>query len=83
MIRPLGNNLLIKPFKEEVTKSGIILQPDKKRKSEGEIIAIGAETELKVGQRVVYTEFGGKEIKVDGEEYEVINYNDILAVYEN
>lgn len=81
-MRILGNRVLLKPFKEETTKSGIILQPDKKRKSEGEVISVGDNVDLKVGSRVVYSEFGGKETKIDGIEYEIVNYEDILAVYE-
>lgn len=83
-MRILGKRVLIKPIKiEDITKSGIILQTSKKRHFEGEIISLGDVEGLEVGQRVVYSEYGGKEAKIDDEKYEIVNYDDILAVYEN
>lgn len=89
-LKPLGDRVVIKPMpKEETTKSGIIL-PDtvsKEARMEGEIVAIGQgekvlKLNLKVGQKVVFSEYGGSEIKLDSSEYKILNHDDLLAVVE-
>jgi len=76
---------------EEVTKGGIVL-PDtaKERPQEGEVIAVGTgkttETgaqvpvEVKVGDKVIYSKYGGTEVKVEGEEYVILRQDDVLAI---
>lgn len=89
-LKPLGDRAVIKPLpKEEVTKSGIILPEtvSKESRQQGEIIAVGtgekiAKLNLKVGQKVVFSEYGGSEIKIDNAEYKILNYDDLLAVIE-
>ena len=94
MLKPLGNRVIVKPGKEEaVTKGGIVL-PDtaKKKPHEGKIIAVGdgkllengkrAEMNVKKGNTVIYSEYGGTEIKVDGEELVILDEDQILAVKE-
>ena len=74
---------------EEVTKSGIVL-PDtmgKEKKAEGKILAIGSGEKisklgLMEGQRILFGQYSGDDIKVDGKEYKIINGEDILAVIE-
>lgn len=88
-IKPLGDRVVVKVLEvEEKTQSGIVL-PDtaKEKPQQGEIIAVGpsagdkAGFELKVGDRVIYTKYGGTPIKYDGEEYLILDSeNDILAV---
>ena len=89
-LRPLGNRVIVKPLpKEETTKSGIIL-PDtvnKESRMEGKLVAIGSgekvsKLNLSTGQKVVFSEYGGSEIKVDNEDYKILNHDDLLAVVE-
>lgn len=89
-LRPLGDRVVVKPLpKEETTKAGIILPGTvgKESRQEGEIIAIGTgekitKLNLSVGQKVVFSEYGGSEIKVDGLEHKILNHDDLLAVIE-
>jgi len=89
-LKPLGNRIIIKAIpQEEVTSSGIIL-PDtvaKESRKEGEIIVLGEgdklkELNLKKGNKVIFSEYGGSEIKIDGQEYKILNHDDLLAVIE-
>jgi len=90
-LEPLADRLVVKPIeREEVTKSGIVL-PDtaRERPQEGEVIAVGPgrlsddgkriAMEVKVGDRVVYTKYGGTEIKIEEEELVILRESDILA----
>lgn len=87
-IKPLGNRVVVKAYKEdEITKSGIVLPDtvDKKEKSEGEILAIGdgekiQKLSLSVGDKVIFSKYGGSEINVDKEEYKILGDDDLLAV---
>lgn len=84
-VRPLGENVLIRPEKpEQKTAAGIYL-PDtasQERSQLGKVMAIGESDKIKVkaGQKVVFRRYGGEEIKIEGEEYLITNYKDILAV---
>jgi chaperonin GroES len=90
-LQPLGDRLVVKPIeKEEKTKGGIIL-PDtaKEKPQEGEVIAVGPgkvtedgkrlEMEVKVGDRVIYSKYGGTEIKVDDQDLIILREMDVLA----
>lgn len=92
MLKPLGDRIVVTPTEaEEVTKGGIVL-PDtaKERPREGEVIAVGTgkvlETgtlvpmEVKVGDKVIYSKYGGTEVKIGGEEYVILRQDDVLAV---
>lgn len=91
-ITPLFDNILVKPHKaEEKTTSGIYLPESAKEKPQiGEVMAIGdgARDEsgklipmvVKVGQKVMYTKWGGNEVKVGGEEWKLVKQSDILAI---
>jgi len=89
-IKPLGNRVIVQPTpKEEITSSGIILPEtiNKEPRKEGKIIALGSgqkikELTLKKNQKIIFSEFGGSEIKIDGEEYKILNHDDLLAVIE-
>ena len=89
-LRPLGNRVIVKALpKEETTKSGIIL-PDtvnKEARMEGKLVAIGngekvTKLNLSTGDKVVFSEYGGSEIKIEGEEFKILNHDDLLAVIE-
>jgi chaperonin GroES len=91
-IQPMGDRLLVKPMQlEEKTKSGIYL-PDtaKEKPQEGKVIAVGPgrmtddgktriTPEVEVGDIIIYTKYGGSEIKIDGEEFIIMRESDILA----
>jgi len=86
-IKPLGDRVVIKKFEaEEKTKSGIVLPGQAQEKPQmAEVVAVGPGTkdvdmELKVGDKVIFSKYSGTEIKMDGEEYTIMNQSDILAV---
>ena len=90
-LQPMGDRLVVKPMQsEEKTKSGIYL-PDtaKEKPQEGKVIAVGPgrmtdegkriAPDVEVGDVVLYTKYGGSEIKIDGEEFIIKRESDILA----
>ncbi len=89
-LKPLGDRVIIKVLpKQETTKSGIILPESvaKENRLEGEIVSLGQGEKIKAlnltaGQKVIVAEYGGTEIKVDGQEYKILNHDDLLAVAE-
>ena len=89
-IKPLQDKILLKKVeseasKEEVIKGGIILPSEEKPIKYGEVIDISDELlniKLKVGDKVLYSEYGGKDIKVDDDEFLLISYKDISAIIE-
>ena len=91
-IQPLGDRVLVKPLEtEEKTKGGIVL-PDtaKEKPQEGEVIAVGSgrtledgkivPLEVKKGDKVLFSKYGGTEVKLDGEEHLIMKEDDILAL---
>ncbi len=91
-VRPLEDRILVRPEEgEETTVSGIVI-PDtaKEKPQEGTVLAVGpgkrSETgelipvDVKEGDRVIYSKYGGTEIKVDGEELLILSSRDALAV---
>jgi len=93
-VRPIGDRLLVEPVEEKETKKGGIVIPDtaKEKPQEGIIRALGTGKlddngkkvpfEVKVGDRVLVTKYGGTEIKLEGKDYRILNGDDILAVIE-
>ena len=88
-IRPLGARVVIKKMDAvEKTEGGLILSGAAKEKpQQAEVLAVGPGTEdekmeLKVGEVVVFSKYGGNELKYKGEEYTIISQRDILAVIE-
>ena len=90
-LQPLADRVVVKPIeREEVTKGGIVL-PDtaKEKPQEGEVIAVGPgrlsedgkriAIDIKVGDKVIYTKYGGTEIKIEDEELVILRESDILA----
>ena len=92
MLQPLNDRVLVKPLDaEEKSAGGIILpQTAQERPREGKVVAVGPGRMLDSGDRqamsvkvddvIVYTEYGGTEVKVDGEEYLLFDEGSILAV---
>ena len=91
-IRPLEDRILVKPEEgEETTVSGIVI-PDtaKEKPQEGTVLAVGAgkrsesgdliPMDVKEGDRVMYSKYGGTEIKIDGEDLLILSSRDVLAI---
>jgi len=84
-IKPLGENVLIQPIKPETKTSAGIYLPESATKEHSQIgivIAIGESEKIKVQakEKVVFRRYGGEEVKIDGEEYIISNYKDVIAV---
>lgn len=90
-LKPLGDRVVVKPGEsEEVLKSGIVL-PDtaKEKPQEGTVVAVGSgryedgkkiPLEVKTGDKVIYSKYGGTEVKIEGEEYLILSERDVLAI---
>src|SRR5712691_2548444 len=93
-LKPLGDRVLVEPVEEKETKKGGIIIPDsaKEKPMESLVIAVGTGKtddngkkvpfEVKKGDRVLVSKYGGTEIKLDGKDYKILNSDDILAVIE-
>ena len=84
---PLGSRLLIKPIKEEKKTDGGIVLPDtaKEKPMKAEGIEVGKEVEeidVKPTDKVLYSKYAGTEIKIDDEDYIIIDEDDVLAKIE-
>lgn len=92
-LKPLFDNVLIRPMDaEEKTASGIILPDSAKEKPQiGEVMAVGQgaldngkivkdSIVVKPGQKVMYKKWGGNEVKVGSEEWMIVEQKDILAI---
>ena len=91
-IKPLEDRIVIKSLEaEQTTASGLVI-PDtaKEKPQEGEVLAVGpgriddqgnrVPLDVQVGDRVIYSKYGGTEIKHKGEEYLILSARDVLAV---
>ncbi|MFP5317316.1 MAG: co-chaperone GroES [Acidimicrobiia bacterium] len=95
-IKPLDDRIVIRPREaEEMTVSGIVI-PDtaKEKPQQGDVLAVGPgrrseqsgdiiPMDVKVGDVVVYSKYGGTEITIDGEDLLILNGRDVLAVVES
>ncbi len=93
-LKPLGGRVLVEPLEEKETVKGGIIIPDtaKERPSQGRIVALGTGKrddkgnkipfEVKAGDRVLLSKYGGTEIEVDEKQYKVFEADEILAVVE-
>jgi len=94
-IRPLNDRILVKRLEEEGKTAGGIIIPDsaKEKPAEGEIIAVGpgklndkgerTVMDIKPGDRVLFSKYGGTDVKIEGEDYLIMREDDILGVIEN
>lgn len=92
-IKPLRDQVLLEPMKEEVKRGGIIL-PDtvhKERPEQGKVVAVGegrvvdgklVKPAVKKGDMVLFTKYGPNQIKIDEKEYLIAKEEDILAIIE-
>ena len=93
-IKPLGDRILVEAVEEKEVKKGGIIIPDtaKEKPQEGIVRVLGTGKvnddgkkiafEVKVGDRVLVSKYGGTEIKIDGKEYKLLSSDDILAILE-
>lgn len=93
-VKPLGDRVLVEQAEEKEVKKGGIIIPDsaKEKPSEGVIRALGTGKkdedgkviafEVKVGDRVLVSKYGGTEVKIDGKELLVMREEDVMAVIE-
>ena len=91
-LRPLSDRIIVKTVTAEEKTAGGIVLPDsaKEKPQEAEVIAVGpgrvadngqvVALDIAVGDRVVYSKYGGTEIKLNGEEFVVLRQDDILGV---
>ena len=90
-LRILGDRVMIKPVEGEEKTEGKIVIPDtaKERPYEGIVVAVGegrrnedgelVKPDLKEGDRVIYAKYAGHEVKVDGEEYIILDTDQVYA----
>jgi chaperonin GroES len=90
-LKPLEDRIVVKPGEgEETTSSGIVI-PDtaKEKPQEGEVVAVGpgrfedgnrVPLDVSVGDKVIYSKYGGTEVKVSGDDYLILSARDVLAV---
>ena len=90
-IKPLEDRILVKPLDaEQTTASGLVI-PDtaKEKPQEGEVLADGPgrfedgqrlPLDVTVGDKVIYSKYGGTEVKYNGEEYLILSARDVLAI---
>jgi len=92
-LKPLGNRLIVLPIdEEETTASGIVLPDTAKEKPQrGKVLAVGdgkwdedgdkrIPLDVSEGDEVLYSKYGGTEVKVEGEDLLVLREDDVLAV---
>ena len=91
-MKPLYDRVLIKRIEEKEQKKGTIIIPDtaKEKPMEGKVVAVGAGAvnkegkrtplEVKVGDRVLISKYGGTEVKLDEKKYTLVREDDILGV---
>jgi chaperonin GroES len=93
-IKPLGDRVLVEPLEAEEVKKGGIIIPDtaKEKPQEGKVIAVGTGKrddsgklipfEVKKGDRVLISKYGGTEVKINEKNYLIMREEDILGVIE-
>lgn len=93
-IRPLGEKVLVKRLEaEDRTRGGIVLPDTAKEKSQkGSVLAVGAgkllddgkraDLQVSVGDKILFASYAGTDVKVNGEEYLLIDESDVLAILE-
>ena len=92
MLQPLGDRVIVEPLEGEDKSPGGIIIPEaaKERPSQGKVLSVGpgrlndkgerTPMPVKEGDVVIFTEYGGTEIKVDGKKYLIVDEHSLLAV---
>ena len=93
-IRPLQDRVIVKRLEEEAKTKGGIIIPDaaKEKPQQGKVIAVGKgkvaddgkliKLDVKVGDKILFSKYGGSEIKIDGDELLIMREDDILGIVE-
>ena len=94
-IKPLEDRIVIQQVEAETTTASGLVIPDtaKEKPQEGEVVAVGPgrfnedgderiPMDISVGDKVIYSKYGGTEVKYSGEEYLILSARDVLAVIE-
>jgi chaperonin GroES len=93
-VRPLGDKVLVKRIEAEARTAGGIVLPDsaKEKPKRGRVVSVGDGKLLDTGERValsvkkndevLFTSYAGTEVKIDGDEFLIMDENDILAIIE-
>ena len=91
-VKPLGDRILVEAVEEKEVRKGGIIIPDsaKEKPMESVVVALGTGKtddngkkvpfEVKKGDRILTSKYGGTEIKIDGKEYKILNSDDVLAI---
>ncbi len=85
-VQPIDDRLLIQPIEEEEQRVGSIIIPDtaKEKPRMGKVIAVGTDEDIKEifkeGDRILFAKYAGDEIKIDGQEYLIVQRSDVLAI---
>ncbi len=94
-IRPLNDRILVRRLEEEEKTAGGIIIPDsaKEKPAEGKIIAVGpgklndngdrVAMDVKEGDSILFSKYGGTDVKIDGEDYLIMREDDVLGIIEN
>lgn len=86
-LQPMGSRVLIQPIEQEAkTSSGLLLPETAKEKPQmGLVVAVGEDEEikLKADDKVLFAKYSGTEFKMDGQEYLLLEANDVLARFLN
>ena len=94
-IRPLHDRVVVRRLEEETTTAGGIVLPDSaaEKPSQGEVLAVGPgkrqddgklqEPNVKAGDRVIFGQYGGNTVKIDGEELLILGESEIYGVLED
>ena len=93
-IKPLEDRILVQPLEAETTTASGLVIPEtaKEKPQEGKVLAVGpgrvddkgvrVPMDIKTGDVVIYSKYGGTEVKYSGEDYLLLNARDVLAVVE-
>ncbi|MCF7669092.1 MAG: co-chaperone GroES [Verrucomicrobia bacterium] len=93
-IKPLGDRILVEPIEEKEVKKGGIIIPEtaKEKPTEATVVALGTGKtddkgekvpfEVKKGDRILTSKYGGTEVKLEDKEYKILSSDDILAIIE-
>lgn len=93
-IRPIGDRIVVKAIEQEETSRGGVILPDsaKEKPTRGKVLAVGSgrvgddgkriPLEVAVGATVLYGKYSGTEIKIEGEEYVILQERDVLAIFD-
>lgn len=93
-IRPLHDRVVVRRLEEETTTAGGIVLPDSaaEKPSQGEVLAVGPgkaldngevrAPDVKAGDRIIFGQYGGSTVKIDGEELLILSESEIFGVLE-